>query len=366
MKQVFAVLAGVLIASSAWAGTAFYGGYTGETGTLFGFNNVPVAPESISWVGHEGFYSIDATSGAGRVKFQFTLNDGTTILTIPDGTTYDVTGYVINPGSGLDPVNRNYRFFLGPTTFAQNLGHIGLEWNVAQGQWVLASDNNALVGNNTNLGDDGAVAIPANWSTFAVKASRDASANLILEFAVDGGAWRPFWVFDAIQAPLSANNSGTISKAILDAYNADAGGPDTPYVSIRGTWPFISEMVITGSGVTDVNTPQTPIDINGDADADGISLVLEVKNGLNPLVSNVGSDLDGDGVSDVAEVVTYGLNPKDSDSNNDGYSDKVAVALFPENTGQVITASMLPLFGLGGLGLLGLGLAAAGFRRIRK
>ena len=66
--------------------------------------------------------------------------------------------------------------------------------------------------------------------------------------------------------------------------------------------------------------------LNPDSDGDTISDGDEASYGLNPLVSNTGSDLDGDGLFDVDEVNIYETDPTEPDSDYDGLDDAVEVA----------------------------------------
>lgn len=69
------------------------------------------------------------------------------------------------------------------------------------------------------------------------------------------------------------------------------------------------EIVIYG---TDPNNP--------DSDNDGMSDVWEIDHGLNPLVDNSADDADGDGLSNLDEFLN-GTDPNDPDTDNDGVSD---------------------------------------------
>ena len=68
-----------------------------------------------------------------------------------------------------------------------------------------------------------------------------------------------------------------------------------------------------------------------DEDTDGISDGDEVKSGLNPLISNVGSDIDGDGLLDIDEVNSHGTNPLKADSDNDGLTDEQEINTYGTN-----------------------------------
>ncbi len=64
---------------------------------------------------------------------------------------------------------------------------------------------------------------------------------------------------------------------------------------------------------------------NPDTDGDGIGDLIEIINGLNPLVPdeeyNSEIDIDSDGLSDCQEIYTYHTNPLISDTDDDGLED---------------------------------------------
>jgi len=51
----------------------------------------------------------------------------------------------------------------------------------------------------------------------------------------------------------------------------------------------------------------------------------EVDNSLDPLVSNAGTDSDGDGLLDGEEDNTYSSDPLDADTDGDGLNDAFKV-----------------------------------------
>lgn len=60
---------------------------------------------------------------------------------------------------------------------------------------------------------------------------------------------------------------------------------------------------------------------DSDSDNDLISDYLEVGNGLNPLISNIDTDSDSDGLYDADEVNSHGTDPLDDDSDDDTLLD---------------------------------------------
>lgn len=118
--------------------------------------------------------------------------------------------------------------------------------------------------------------------------------------------------------------------------------------TVPGVYTGAAEMAWSSPNVT-VSTGDNPIDIlatntygrsettrftwnaNADTDSDGIPNGVELEYGLNPLESNMGLDLDGDGLSDVNEVLVHGSNPLVSDSDSDGLSDGDEVLIYGTN-----------------------------------
>ena len=79
-----------------------------------------------------------------------------------------------------------------------------------------------------------------------------------------------------------------------------------------------------------------------DSDGDGMPDAYENANGLNPLLNDAAGDLDGDLLSNLGEY-QRGTNPQDSDTDDDGLTDKVETnSGFYANTGDTGTNALDP------------------------
>ncbi len=97
-----------------------------------------------------------------------------------------------------------------------------------------------------------------------------------------------------------------------------------------------SEEVSEGMVVTPAtSTEQLPVftDFEADQDRDGVDDVKEKEMGL----STSQFDTDGDGLSDANEIENYKTDPKNKDSDKDGYADgyEVLNGFDPNGPGQL-------------------------------
>lgn len=330
-RMITCLLGCVLFTASAVAGTAYYGGFADETGVPVGVVNMPTPPQTAEWVPFNAYFEIQESALPsppnpalpGRVKYYFTQEDGTTTLSIVDGSVYSVYAMVWNPGAFADAAGRNYRFYIGIDPDAnlegQQIGVFGIDSNGSM--WRFGSDNNAIIGNNMTTDDTGATVLDAgvdSWSTLEFLASRNAAGDLICQYKKDGAAeWSPFWVNDAVQLPADYG-TGIIRKAALDAYTADVGN-DNVQCSVR-SWPKVGPVIVSGTNVPDVN-------LTGDYDSDGSTNYNEYIVGTDPL----DPDSDDDGLLDGVETNTgvwvstsnRGTDPNNPDSDGDGLTDNV-------------------------------------------
>lgn len=117
-------------------------------------------------------------------------------------------------------------------------------------------------------------------------------------------------------------------KLKLDPNIADSDGDglsDGAEVNTFGTNPLdpdsdnggVNDGDEVNRGSRPLNNPQDDLVIVLDSDEDGISNSDEVSLGTNPSIA----DSDGDGLSDGAEVNTFGTNPLDPDSDKGGVND---------------------------------------------
>jgi len=428
MKQVFAVLAGVLIASSAWAGTAYFGGFPGETGTLAftpamytasGYTSVPSNQIYNGMTANgNGKWTIQSRMGKvsgmifGTTPTDLTVWDRNAAFSVPDTNptvgnkawtaTYTFklksVSEAINQAPGSWATNSAIWFRTEPNKIAmKNAGSqknndnmkIGMGFQISGSIWTLVDD----------IGISGASAISLDGNAHLVKivlektwtaadlttypilaaygfANGDPVGTVTCRYYIDG-VDRGLWVFGsgttqrntagtavflpkdlmAANQPMATNvNDTVVPNPVVDATMTQADMADIFVITSRG---FATEWVdptITGPYVPDMNTASI------DYDQDGIPSETEVVLGLNAAVSNVNVDTDGDGVMDVTEYQN-GMNLLSGNTYGDGFGDKIHWSL-----GQfgVISSGALPVAGFLGLGLLGLGLATAGVRRIRK
>ncbi|UDQ96758.1 hypothetical protein AAEX28_06795 [Lentisphaerota bacterium WC36G] len=107
------------------------------------------------------------------------------------------------------------------------------------------------------------------------------------------------------------------------------GLTDNDEVNIHNTNP--SKFDTDGDGLSDkkeIEIGLNPLvsNLNSDLDNDSIMDVDEVLNGLNPNIANASSsDLDGDTLTDIDEVNIHHTNPLKKDSDSDGLDDNVEI-----------------------------------------
>lgn len=164
-------------------------------------------------------------------------------------------------------------------------------------------------------------------------------------FTQNLGFWMDFYLGNTShEAGTSAGDSGSgvfyedggIWKlaGLTTAVSGSGGDFDSTFaITIANYYSWIVDTVTaTGSDDADgdglTNEEESLLGTNpmsADTDEDLISDPLELNNGLDPLVSNVGMDSDADGLLDTDEVVILGTDPLDADSDHDGLSDSVEV-----------------------------------------
>lgn len=122
-------------------------------------------------------------------------------------------------------------------------------------------------------------------------------------------------------------NSGYISPntAVLVQGNPPYGGTENKYIQAR--------VYMTGLPAIEALDSSWAAE-SIDSDADGITDVMEIRNGLNPfLASDALEDPDGDGLTNIEEINIYRteilIADTDGDSINDG--DEIAHGLNPKN-----------------------------------
>lgn len=365
-----AVLAAIvgLGSLSAWAGTAYYGGLTGETGIPLNSDGLTAGEISggayFNWVPN-GDGTWDINSNAGRKKGTFTLGDGTTPMSItdPPAASWTAAAGIDVPGSGQfqdydDPApTSNYRFYfgteLGPYDKAGNdqCGIMGIEWNTGLGAFALRSDSNGLIGDSSDAGGDQVVGIPANSQRFEVRVSKNTAGDLTPQYRVNYGAWQSF----PTPAPTI---TVPISDALLTAFLADSADPDTAAFSIRGSFNNVKAS-FTGGSVPDVNTGL-------DQDGDGANNDVDAFPGD----ADYEADTDADGLPDEWETLLIGNLSENGYSNNDGdfinNFQEFAGGFDPtlqDGPGLPAVGTMGRVLMISALALLGLGAVAFRFRK---
>ena len=81
----------------------------------------------------------------------------------------------------------------------------------------------------------------------------------------------------------------------------------------------VTEEEIAGLWAAGAGSPLSVV-LSEDADGDGLPNIWELNNGLDPNVSNIGVDTDGDGLLDTDEFI-LGTRPNNVDTDGDGYQD---------------------------------------------
>jgi hypothetical protein len=373
-------------------GIAYYGGFPDDSGKLIWVSTGTIPVEDLVITPQLGSWTVGSYSGTPIGA----LSDatGAAELLIPDGNNYifyagwDIPApdaYIL-PGSD-PPTPRDCYLYFGVDAqgLDTNKYRFGIEWRGTPKAWYVRSQN---------LAAD--VAAPPDIAHLDIKISKDMDGDTVftpghpavfMQYSVDFGAWTDYvhgyasTVFPLDYAGLGFSDALApdritfkvrgLGSSSVDPYLLGADVPDMNIAadydgdgisdyqeSLLGTDP--ANMDTDGDGLDnydEINVYHTdPLD--PDTDGDGISDGDEVDNGLDPLLSNVGLDSDGDGLSDVDEVNVYGTDPLNPDTDGDGIPDGI-------DPDPLVPVEM-PAAGGAGLALLGLGLAAAAFRRLRS
>jgi len=309
------------------------------------------------------------------VRGGFTLEDGTTALSVPNGVAYiieaswdvvlpettagyDSTIAVPNIGAntcmlGVDVYGSDTYAFPRDDAHGNRLDDgpsacaIGIEWREgASYLWRVRSHNSAYWRSSTQIEEFAmthfAVKIVKRMAGVGGGASvvfgtyPEGTPLLTAYRSVNGGPWEvvhsalnDYGFGDLIDMPLApawpvVNWPGGIFPAACDE------GPDYPMFSIAGNAAANLTYVIYGAGIPDVNNAT---DADLDYDGDGVSNSDEIDAGL----SVVNADTDGDGLKDGDEV-TYGTDPLTppgvgEDTDGDGIPDAADGGDDPDDDG---------------------------------
>ncbi len=113
------------------------------------------------------------------------------------------------------------------------------------------------------------------------------------------------WVYSTL-----LDNSDTDGDGVSDGLEVNTYLTDPHYADTDG------DSLSDGQEINQFHTNPLAIDTDGD----GLRDDWEITHGFNPLVFNIAADPDGDGLQNIAEQL-LGLDPADSDSDNDGILD---------------------------------------------
>jgi hypothetical protein len=300
--KLFAMLACLVacaaIAGPALAGTAYYGGFSDETGVPY-WTGTPVGPtlaaQDPAWL-----IGVDEATEVGS----FTLNDGTTTLVIPDDT--HGLGWVLTAAWDLPAPNaipgRDHYFYIGfdPGAINTASARLGTEWKDRDGDSVKEFVIREQALSNYAL---------AAWSEIVIPAS---SHVHIRQTCIRGG--------DPVY---------TGGDAVFEEYRLNYG-PWTPFVNVYSinwvpltpfmmndlphyiTWKVrglggVIDPKITGNLVPNVNTG---------ADHDGDTVLDE--NDPWPGNAAWSVDSDSDDMADEWEILYFGDLSETAAGNPDG------------------------------------------------
>jgi len=321
-RLIVCVVACVLLAGSAIAGTAYYGGFPDDTGKLIWV--VPVAPpENMVLTPQFGSWTIGSLSGSPIGA----LSDatGAAALLITDGNDYTLhVGWDIPAPVAYTGRNCYLYFGVDAQGLDTNKYRFGIEWKGTPLAWYLRTQNIAAD-----------LAAPSEIAHLDVKMTKDMDGDnvfnpppgppapaVFFQYSVDFGAWTDYVHF-------YASNVFPLNYAGL-GFN-DALAPDRITFKVRGLGSSNVDPYLEGTDVPDMN-------LASDYDGDGITNFQESVNGTDPTLT----DTDGDGLDDGVETNTgtwvnatdTGTDPANPDTDNDDLLDGVET-----NTGTFVDAS---------------------------
>lgn len=308
-RSMVLVLLGLvaLAAQPGWAGTAYYGGFGDDTGTLI-WKTLPAEGEADLAIitPQNGTWTIG--SYAGTPIGALSDSTGTTELLIPDGNdyTFHVGWDIPEPQAWVNPntlaVRNCYLYFgIDSQGFDTTKLRFGIEWKGTPLAWYLRSQN---------LGQAD-IAAPPSIAHLDVRITKDANGDAVynvgssaafIQYSVDFGAWTDY---------LNGFGSATFPLNYAALGQNDAAAPDRITFKVRGLGSSSVDPYLEGADVPDMN-------LVADYDGDGSPNFEEAVNGSDPTVD----DTDGDGLDDGVEV-GLGTDPTDVDTDDDGLNDNV-------------------------------------------
>ena len=295
MAALACLVACAAFARPALAGTAYYGGFSTETGVPY-WDGTPTSPtlsaQNPGWMIGE--------DAEGTELGSFTLNDGATTLVIPDSA--DGTGWVLTAEWDLPDPNaysNEHYFYIGfdPGMINATSTRLGTEWKDKDGD---GNEEFVIREQALSVTTDPEIVIPAGSHVHIRQTCIRAGDPIYIgndavfeEYRLNYGPWTPYVNFYAINwAPLGA--------FMLD------GLPHYITWKVRGLGGVIDPK-ITGIAVPDVN-------IGADYDSDGVNN----ENDPWPANDEWWSDTDSDDMADQWEMSYFSDLDETADGNPDG------------------------------------------------
>lgn len=360
MKRLVVLLGCVALMSSAWAGTAYYGGLTGDVGTLIWRPGETVAEQyRVLQPNNDGTYVVGSFQGT---PIGALTTDGTNLLAIPTGADILLeAGWVVpNPQAYKDPADgspRNSYMYIGFDNDGGIDGSLklryGMEYKSIGGKLQWAVRCQSFQGAPTEVGLKNYRPTYIKWriSYLAGGGVDYPGVNVFkAEYSLDWGPWQPL-LFSALGEPYS-------TEWPVGAYNLDVS-PLTVTFKVRGLGTAALDPLVTGANVPNVNVGGGALDTDGDGVADH----------LDPWPNNAAYavDSDEDGLPDEWEMAYFGhlaFSALD-DANGNGKTNLQAFL-----TGADPSGTPIPAASAWALLALCLGIAVVGgavaFRKVRS
>lgn len=284
-SPVLLVLAATVCLSlsrSAWAGTAYYGGFTEETG-VFAWRVVPNPLPALYLSRKNPGWEIGSSSGTPIGAL--TLEDGTDLI-IPAASDFVLTAFWNVPRNPIELSGRECYLYIGPEFGGVDTSktRLGIEWKAlapgGEKKWYIRMQMQMLASD---------IEAPTGISRLGVKFQRMGN-RCYHWYSVNDGPWQVY---------LNGVRAGFIPLDSLWPWQ------DLPVVvtfSVRGMGTHKMDTLITGPGVPDVNMGTA-----SDTDSDGLPDYWETHYFGN-LDQGPSDDPDGDGKTNLQEF-QEGTNP---------------------------------------------------------